>query len=362
MLLLLFYLFLALFVSFLCSIMEAVLLSTPQSFLMVKQDSGNVWAKTFIDLKANIDKPLSAILSLNTVAHTVGAAGVGAQAVKLFGEASFGIVSAILTILILVITEIIPKTIGAKFWKNLAMISSLTIKGMTIITYPLVIMSASITKLIAKDIQEQTTSREEIAALAHIGADEGVFSNKEHKIIQNVLKLKNVKVAEIMTPRVVVAVADENQFLMDFLKNKDYLKFSRIPIFSENEENISGYVFRQTILEKLAEDQHKLKLKDFKRDIVVVPDSIELFTLWEKLLEEKEHIALIVDEHGGMDGIVTMEDIIETLLGLEITDETDTVTDMQKFARDRWKARQIKYNMLDDFNNDDHAKSPPEKV
>lgn len=141
------YLFLALFVSFLCSIMESVLLSTPQSFLIVKQDKGHHWAKSFIDFKLNIDKPLSAILSLNTVAHTIGAAGVGAQAVKVFGEASFGIVSAILTILILVLTEIIPKTIGARFWRNLSKSAFFTIKAMIFITYPLVIMSALITKL-----------------------------------------------------------------------------------------------------------------------------------------------------------------------------------------------------------------------
>ncbi len=330
--------------------METVLLSTPQPFLIVKYEKGNLWAKTFIDLKNNVDKPLSAILSLNTVAHTVGAAGVGAQAVKVFGEASFGIVSAVLTILILVITEIIPKTIGATHWRNLAMISSFTIKTMIIITYPLVWMSAIITKAISKTGKEQTTSREEIAALASIGTDEGVFSDKEHKIIQNVLKLKNVRVTEIMTPRVVLAVADENLSLDEFLKSKNYLKFSRIPIYSENEENITGYVFRQTVFEKLAEDQHNLKLKDIKRKIVIVPGSVALFALWEKLLEKKEHIALIVDEYGGLDGIVTMEDIIETLLGLEIVDEKDTITDMQKYARERWETRQAKYNLLDKLN------------
>lgn len=358
MILLLFYLFLALFVSFLCSIMESVLLSTPQSFLIVKQESGNTWAKAFADLKTNIDKPLSAILSLNTVAHTIGAAGVGAQAVKLYGEASFGIVSAILTILILVITEIIPKTIGARYWRNLAMITSVIIQGMIIVTYPLVIMSAFMTKLISKNKQEQTTSREEIAALANIGADEGVFTNKEHKIIQNLLRLKNVKVTEIMTPRVVVAVADEELYLKDFFKNKDYLKFSRIPVYSENDENITGYVFRQEVFEKLAEGQHELKLKDVKREIVVVINSIVLFALWEKLLEEKEHIALIVDEYGGLDGIVTMEDIIETLLGLEIIDETDTIVDMQKYARDRWKERQAKYNIIDKLTKHDEEENP----
>lgn len=340
------YLLLALFVSFLCSIMESVLLSTPQSFLIVKQENGHNWAKLFIDLKLNIDKPLSAILSLNTVAHTVGAAGVGAQAVKVFGEASFGMVSAILTILILVLTEIIPKTIGARYWRNLSKIAYFTIKIMIFITYPLVIISALITKMISSNKKENTTSREEIAALASIGKDEGLFTDKENKIIQNILKLKKIRVSEIMTPRVVVAAANEDMILNDFLKNKDYLKYSRIPVFSNNDENITGYVFRQQVFENLAEDKHHLKLKEIKRDIVIVPDTIVLFNLWEKLLEKKEHMALIVDEYGGFDGIVTMEDIIETLLGLEIVDEKDTITDMQSFARERWKERQIKYDLM----------------
>lgn len=341
------YLLLALVVSFLCSIMESVLLSTPQSFLIVKQDNGHDWAKHYIDLKMNIDKPLSAILSLNTVAHTIGAAGVGAQAVKVFGEAYFGIVSVVLTILILVLTEIIPKTIGARYWKGLSKTSYYTIKSMIVFTYPLVVLSSVVTKLFFKQRNEQTTSREEIAALASIGMDEGLFSDKENKIIQNILKLKNVKVTQIMTPRVVVAVADENLPLNDFLKNKEYLKFSRIPVYSGKDENITGYVFRQKVFENLAEDNHNMRLREIKREIIVVPSTMVLFSLWEKLLEKKEHIALIVDEYGGLDGIVTMEDIIETLLGLEIVDEKDTVTDMQKFARERWEIRQAKYNLMD---------------
>jgi CBS domain containing-hemolysin-like protein len=350
MILLLFYLFLSLIVSFLCSIMEAVLLSTPNSFLMVKAENGNAWASGFIGIKKSIDKPLSAILSLNTVAHTVGAAGVGAQAVVVFGDEYFGIVSALLTILILVFTEIIPKTIGTRYWRTLARPAFMIINAMILITYPLVVISSIISKVISKNPNNKTTSREEIAALASIGADEGVFIEKEYKIIQNLLKLKNVKVTEIMTPRVVLAVANENLSLSDFLKNKDYLKFSRIPVYSGKEENITGYVFRQVVFEKLAEDRHELRLMDIKREIVIVPESIVLFALWEKLLEKKEHIALVVDEYGGLDGIVTMEDIIETLLGLEITDEKDTITDMQKFARDRWNARQTKYTLIDQIN------------
>lgn len=348
-----FYLFLALIVSFICSIMESVLLSTPHSFLIVKQEKGHAWATAFIKLKVNIDEPLSAILSLNTVAHTIGAAGVGAQAVKVFGDAYFGIVSAILTILILVLTEIIPKTIGARYWRGITKLSYYTIKTMIIVTYPLVILSSLIVRLFSRNKNEMSTSREEIAALASIGTGEGLFSDKENKIIQNILKLKNVKVSEIMTPRVVLVQAEENLSLQQFLENKEYLKFSRIPVYSGDDENVTGYVFRQKVFENLAEDNHKLKLKEIKREITVAPNTMVLFALWEKLLEKKEHIALIVDEYGGIDGIVTMEDIIETLLGLEIVDEKDTVTDMQKFARERWEARQIKYNLINKLDKDE---------
>jgi CBS domain containing-hemolysin-like protein len=326
--------------------MESVLLSATNSFIIVNEKKGENWAKIFSKLKKDIGKSLSAILTLNTIAHTVGAAGVGAQAVKVFGNEYFGLVSAILTLLILVITEIIPKTIGARYWKNLTKGTAYIIKGMIILTYPLVVMSEFITKLISKRKQENTISREEIEAMASIGANEGIFSSEEHKIIKNILKLKNVKVTEIMTPRVVVTTANEESLLRDFLKNEKYLSYSRIPVYSENEENITGYVIRQTVFEKLAEDKHNLKLKDIKREIVVTPNTIALFSLWEQLLDKAEHIALIVDEYGGFDGVVTMEDIIECLLGLEIVDETDTITDMQKYARDRWKARQAKYKKI----------------
>lgn len=331
--------------------MEAVLLSTPLSFLKVKEEAGKKGAIVMIRLKQDIDKPLSAILSLNTVAHTVGAAGVGAQATVVFGEAYFGLVSAILTILILVFTEIIPKTIGARFWRELANFSGIVIRIMIFITYPLVIASSFITKLFSSKSVEQTTSREEISALANIGAEEGIFGEKENKIIQNLIRLKFIKTYEVMTPRVVVSVADENMDLDDFLKNKEYLRFSRIPIYSENDEHITGYVFRQTVFEKLAEDKIGLKLKDLKREIVFIPNSKPLFGVWELLLEKKEHIAVVVDEYGGMDGIVTMEDIIETLLGFEIIDEKDTIADMQQFARERWRMRQEKYRLIDRADN-----------
>ena len=340
------YLFLALFVSFICSLTESVLLSTPQTYLTTIKGKKK-WAKPFLEFKSNIDQPLSAILSLNTIAHTIGAAGVGAEAIKLFGDASLGVVSAILTILILIITEIIPKTFGARYWKNLAKFTYHVINIMLFITYPLVILSTKITKLIAKNKNTDITSREEIAALANIGTNEGIFSEQENKIIQNILKLQKIKVSQIMTPRVVVTSVDENVSIEEFQKEKKYLKFSRIPTYSNQNEKITGYVYLQDILEKLVEkDNNKLLIKDLNREILTVPFNITLFNLWNQLLEKKEHIAIVIDEYGGLDGIVTMEDIIESLIGLEITDENDTVVDMQKYARERWEKRQKKQNIL----------------
>jgi len=326
--------------------MESVLLSTTVSFLNVKEESGHKSASIFIRLKNNIEKPLSAILSLNTVAHTIGAAGVGAQATKIFGDMYFGIISAILTLLILVFSEIIPKTIGARYWRRLALISGIIINIMIIITFPLVIMTKYITKLFSGNIDNLPMSREEISAMANLGTEEGILEEKENQIIQNLVRLKTVKVLEIMTPRIVVIRADENMSLKEFLIKKEFLHYSRIPIYSKNNENITGYVFRQTVFEKLAEEKANLKLHDISREIVVASEFQTLMNLWEILLKRKEHIALIVDEYGGMAGIVTMEDIIETLLGFEIVDERDKIIDMQQYARKRWNERKAKYNIL----------------
>lgn len=344
--LLLIYLFVALITSFLCSIMEAVLLSVPMSYLKSRTEYGDKSADAMIELKEDIDKPLSAILSLNTAAHTVGAAGVGAQAAIVFGEAYFGIVSAVLTLLILVLTEIIPKTIGANYSKELVGTASKVIKGMIFIIYPLVWLSSILTKMLAREKSELTTSREEISALTNIGTHEGIFADKENKIIQNLIKLKSIEIKEVMTPRIVVVTANEEMTLQEFLKNKEFLHFSRIPIFHENKDNITGYVFRELVFEKLAEDQFDLKLKDIKRNIITFPENITLFNAWEELLQKREQISLIVDEYGGMDGITTLEDIIESLLGFEILDEKDRVDDMQQYAAKRWLDKQKKYEFL----------------
>ena len=345
------YLFLALIVSFLCSLTESVLLSTPQTYLTTIKEKES-WANSFLELKSNIDKPLSAILSLNTIAHTIGAAGVGAQAVKIWGDTSLGLVSVILTILILVITEIIPKTMGARYWRTLSKVTYHIINIMLFLTYPLVIFSTKIMDIISKEKKEDTTSREEIAALANIGVDEGVFSEKENKIIQNILKLQKIKVTQIMTPRVVVSSVDENVSLDEFKNQSKYLNFSRIPTFSIQNEKITGYILLQDILEELSKkEKNNLLIKSFKREVLKIPNNVTLLNLWDQLVENKEHIAIVLDEYGGLDGVVTMEDVVETLLGLEITDENDEVVDMQKYAKERWKKRQKKGDILSEFRN-----------
>jgi CBS domain containing-hemolysin-like protein len=346
MFLLAFYLFLALVVSFLCSIMESVLLSTPMTYLKAREEAGIRAASVFIRLKEKVERPLAAILSLNTIAHTIGAAGVGAQAVKLFGELYFGVISAILTLLILIFSEIIPKTIGARYWRSLAGMSGIIVQVMIVITYPLVIMTGYIGKIFSRGSSQDTISREELAAMAHLGAEEGVFEEKELRIIQSLVHLNRLKVTAVMTPRVVVAIADEEMTLEEFLEQKEFLYYSRIPVYSGNHDSITGYVLRQTVFEKLAEKTKGLKIGDIKREIVIIHEFQTLLSAWETLLERKEYIGLVVDEYGGMDGIVTMEDIVESVLGLEIVDERDRITDMQKYARERWNSRRAKYNIL----------------
>lgn len=326
----------ALGVSFLCSILEAVLLSTTMPFIETNKQSGKKSAILLKKYKTNIDRPLSAILSLNTVAHTVGAAGVGAQAVKVFGEMYFGLVSAILTILILIITEIIPKTIGSIFWRNLALVSARILRVLIIIVFPLVILAEQITQMITKRKKPFSISREEVAVMANLGEKEGVFEEAESKVINNMIKLKKIRVNEIMTPRTVIIGANQEMTLSEFFKNEKFLTFSRIPVYEENIDQITGYVLKDTILSRLAEDKHDMKLAELKRPIVVSYENLPIPNLFEQLLYKKEHISLVIDEYGGTKGLVTMEDVIETLLGLEIVDESDIETDMQKLAKERW--------------------------
>ena len=329
------YLFGALSISFLCSILEAVLLSTPMSYISMKEEEGSKTAKLLKKYKSEIDGPVAAILSLNTIAHTIGAAGVGAEAGKVFGEEYFGVISAILTILILVFSEIIPKTIGANSWRALAIPTTKIIKVLIVITYPFVKLSEFITKIF--DRGEQTTvSREEVSAMVNVGVEEGVFQVKEKKIIQNFIKLDSVLAEDIMTPNLVVESVPETLTVKEFYALKD-LSHSRIPVYKDNRDYITGYILRATVLERLAEDKFNTKLSDIMRPMLSFGEEVSVSEIWEKMLESKEHISVITDEYGCMRGLVTMEDVIETMLGVEIVDEYDKTEDMQELARERWQ-------------------------
>lgn len=334
--LILLYLFGALGVSFLCSVLEAVLLSTPVSFISMKESQGVKAAPLLMKYKTNIDRPVAAILTLNTVAHTIGAAGVGSESVKVFGEAYFGIISAILTLLILVLSEIIPKTIGASYWRTLAMPSAKIIKALIVIAYPLVWLSELLTRCVSPKIQPLTVSREEVAAMVSVGTDEGVIEDAENKVIQSFLKLSNVKAEDIMTPYVVVSSVSTGTTMKDFYDNKALAPFSRIPVFETGREFITGYVRRANVLEMLTQDKFTVQLKDIVRPILFFMEDAKVSDIWQRMLQEKEHISVITDEYGCMRGIVTMEDVIETMLGVEIMDECDTTENLQAMARKKF--------------------------
>lgn len=337
--LLFFYLLLAVVVSFLCSILEAALLSFTPSYIESLSEKNPRLSQELRLLKDNIDRPLSAILSLNTIAHTVGAAGVGAQAALVFQDIHTGVISGALTLVILVFSEIIPKSLGAKYWRQLGVFTAKTLPVVIWLLYPLVLLSNVITRLVGGNAHGMTVSREELSAMADIGHQEGVFAENEMHIIKNLIAFQKIQIRDIMTPRVVVLMADCNLTLKEIYGDKKYLRFSRIPIYSGNRDNIIGYVHKHELLAKLADDRHDMLIKEIVRDILIVPHSISIPRLFEKLMEKREHIALAIDEYGGMSGVVTIEDVLETLLGVEIVDEFDNSKDMQEYARQKWKER-----------------------
>lgn len=351
--LLILYLTLAIGVSFLCSILEAVLLSVTPSFIALKESMGSKSGKLLVELKKDIDRPLSAILSLNTIAHTVGAAGVGAQSLALFGSAYLSITSAILTLLILILSEIIPKTLGANYWKELSGISARIIKVLIIITYPLVLLSKGITRSLSNSENSNTYSRDEFTAMTDIGVKEGVFEEGESHIFKNLMRFSSIRATDIMTPRIVVFRFNEELIIEDVLKEEDKMNFSRFPVYKDSDENISGYVLKNDLYQQYWKGNGNLKLTEIKREMLVFPEKVKLNQLFEKIIEKQEHIAFIVDEYGGFSGIVTMEDVVETLLGLEIVDEIDTIEDMQKMARQKWNERAKKLGIATSNKNRD---------
>ncbi len=335
----------ALAISFLCSLLESVLYSTPLSYITMMEEEGSKDAKLFMKLKTEQDRPISAILSLNTIANTIGAAGVGRQATLLFGSEWFGLVSILMTVFILVFAEIIPKTIGTTYWRRLLYLARV-INALVFIMYPIVILMEFLTRLIDKGDTDPTVSREEVSAMANIGEEEGVIDKSENKVIQNIMRLEDFKAYDVMTPRTVSAIAPESMTLKEFYHTESLSYFSRIPVYSDSQEFITGYIMRNDVLEMLAEDKFSSRLSEIRRDIAMFNEDKSVADIWESLLRTKDQIALIIDEYGSFQGIITLEDIIETILGMEIIDENDAYTDMQQYARDRWEKRQNRYKQL----------------
>ncbi|MEM6783742.1 MAG: hemolysin family protein [Bacteroidota bacterium] len=356
--LLLVYVAIAIGVSFICSIMEAVLLSVTPAYIGALEEENPSASARLKKLKEDVDEPLSGILTLNTFAHTVGATGAGAQAAAVFGDASVWIMSAvclfsgILTLGILILSEIIPKTIGAVYWKSLApgVASVLQSRLFRWPMLPFVWMSKGLTRLIARGEKEQSISREELVAMANIGVEEGVFAAQESQILTNLLRLGSLRTKDVMTPRTVLVAFTEDTTAAEAAEQP--LQFSRLPIYDGNLDSITGYVLKDDLLQRTADDEGDTPLAALRRDLLTVPDSLPLMTLFEKLLEGRDHIALVVGEYGGTSGIVTMEDVVETLLGTEIVDEADTEQDMQHLARRRWAQRARRLGLLDDVDLD----------
>ncbi len=324
----------ALSLSFLCSVFEAVLLSTPMSYISMRENQGSKTATLMKQYKNNVDRPVGAILSLNTIAHTIGSAGVGAESIKIFGEQYFGLISAILTLLILVLSEIIPKTIGASYWRSLALPSTRIIRVLILITYPLVLLSELITKVFTPRGNQASMSREEVSAMVDVGTTEGIFRESESKLIKSCIALSGVKARQIMTPSIVVESACQDLTVKDFQAKQSW-SFSRIPVYAGDKDYITGYVLKDAVLKLLSEDQFHVKLSDLKRPILTFREEESVFQIWEKMLEKREHISVIIDEYGGLRGLVTMEDIIETMTGVEIVDEDDVAVDMQALAKEK---------------------------
>jgi CBS domain containing-hemolysin-like protein len=330
--LLLAYFFLALFLSFLCSLLEAVLLSTPASYSSILSKQNASQGDRLERFKENINRPLAAILTLNTFAHTLGAAGVGAQTLELYGESSVAIASGILTLLILVFSEIIPKTIGSVYWRGLIGKMTLIIEVLIFFTYPLVLLAEYISNF-GED--EASVTREEVIAMAEMGEDEGVLEEQETDIIENTLKLKDVKVKDIMTPRSVIFAVNSDFTVGQVLEEHETLDFTRIPIFEGNLDVIKGMVNRYEIINRKAEDQFSTRMHEISQEVPFVNENDPIDKVLELFIKNRDHMALVKDDSDILTGLITLEDAIETILGQEIVDEHDSVVDMRDLAESK---------------------------
>ncbi|MCO6412460.1 MAG: HlyC/CorC family transporter [Thiogranum sp.] len=333
MLLLFVYVMIALGFSFLCSIAEAVLLSVSTPHITLMQQQGRRAGELLAQLKQDINSPLAAILTLNTVAHTVGAAGAGAQAANVFGSAWLGVASGVLTLLILVFSEIIPKTLGALYWKQLAPATAYVLKGLVWILWPFVKLSAALTRGFSEGPKLTGFNREELAAMAELSAAEGQLDRQETEILKNLLRLRETRVEDVMTPRTVMFALAEDLTVEEFFWKYGSQRFSRIPVYSDDPGELNGFVLRGDLLLAQARGNVDTPLATYRRELPALPETTSLSRAFEQLLHHRSHIMMVVDEYGSVEGIVTLEDVLETLLGLEIVDEGDATPDMRELAR-----------------------------
>lgn len=323
---------LALLVSFVCSLLEASLLSLPRSHVELMVEHGSRAGERLKHLKENIDQPLAAILTLNTIAHTVGAAGVGAQAAVVFGSGAVGLASALMTLAVLVLSEIIPKTLGAVHARSLAGLTAWVTTGMIVLCYPVIVLLESINRLIRYKRHGGQVSRWEVFSTIRLGGQGGALAEREHRIAMNVLHLAGVRLSEILTPRVVLFSLPAEMTAGQAIAEHHPMRFSRIPLTGETVDQIDSYATRFDIHKAAVEGKDSLPLAALAQPLMILPELASVADALEQMLAGSEHIALVVDEYGGIEGIVTLEDLLESLLGQEITDETDLVADMRSLT------------------------------
>jgi CBS domain containing-hemolysin-like protein len=342
----------AIVISFLCSLWEAVLLSITPSYAQIKVQEGGALGHRLQSFKENIDRPLAAILTLNTIAHTVGAIGVGDQASKIWSEANPLITSllipVLMTLAILVLSELIPKTLGANYWRELASFTARSLALIIKLLAPLVWFSQFITRALKKDEVESAFTRKDFLAMADIGAKHGVFEQQESEILGNMLRFHAVTAKDVMTPRTVVKAASACQSIRQFFEQNRDLRFSRIPLYeNDSRDHVIGYMLKDEMLASMVEGDPDAVLRSLNRSIIAVPENHPITELLNRFLAAREHIALVTDEFGGMAGIVTLEDVIETLIGAEIVDESDHTADMQVLARRHWERRARRLGLIE---------------
>ena len=331
------YFLLAIGVSFLCSLLEAVILSVTHSQIGMLVKTNPKQGKMLQKLKDDINRPLAAILTLNTISHTLGAAGMGAQVLYLYGSGAVAIASAVLTFCILVFSEILPKTIGAYFCRSLAIPSAYLIRFLMVIAFPFVWLSNTLSKSISS--KEDKVSREEIAAMAEMGEDEGSIDEQESDIIENLFRLKEIQIEDILTPRSVIYAFEDTQTVGNIMDSTEDIIFSRIPVFNDNIDNIIGMVYKDNLLETMADDYFEKTMSELIEPVEQVYEKESVETVLNKFIKNRSHMFIVKDEFGGTTGIVTLEDCIETLLGVEIMDESDEVADMRKLAKDQQRQK-----------------------